>query len=284
MINKVQSSKSKKCPAGALRFLVFGDVVGRWGREAVSKALPILRKEYEPDSVIVNVENIAHGNGISPAAMEDAFKWGVDVFTTGDHAWDNKDGIALLEDKKLAIIRPANYPTGVPGRGYHIFSKGAWQVAVINLQGQVFFKNDPLNPFIKLDEILEQDDINKANVVLVDFHAEASSEKRGLGWYADGRVSALWGTNTHVPTADAQILPEGTGYLTDAGMNGAYNSIIGADCVAPLRMFLTQIRQKMEPAEEGPLEVSALLIDVDPVSKKTINIAHIRRILNNSSD
>lgn len=269
---------------GALRFLVFGDVVGRLGSEAISKALPILRKEYEPDSIIVNVENIAYINGISPTAMEEAFRWGVDVFTTGDHAWDNKDGIALLENKELAIVRPANYPTGVPGRGYHIFSKGAWRVAVINLQGQVFFKNDPLNPFIKLDEILEQKDIKEVDVVLVDFHAEASSEKRGMGWYADGRVSALWGTNTHVPTADAQILPEGTGYLTDAGMNGAYNSIIGVDRVAPLKMFLTQIKQRMEQAEKGPLEISALLIDVDPVSKKTINIAHIRRILNDDSN
>ena len=284
MKNKEQPANDFKKRDGALRFLVFGDVMGRLGREAINKVLPALREECEPDSVIVNVENIAHGRGVSPAAMEDAFKWRADVFTTGDHAWDNKDGIALLEDKKRAIIRPANYPTGVPGRGYHIFSKGAWQVAVINLQGQVFFRNDPLNPFIKLDEMLEQKDIKEANVVLVDFHAEASSEKRGLGWYADGRVSALWGTNTHVPTADAQILPEGTGYLTDAGMNGAYNSIIGTDRAAPLKMFLTQVKHKMEPAEEGPLEVSALLIDIDPVSKKTINIAHIRRILNDSSD
>ncbi len=284
MTNKIQNSNGQKKREGALRFLVFGDVMGRWGREAINKSLPDLRKEHEPDSVIVNVENIAHGKGVSPTAMKDALKWGVDVFTTGDHAWDNQGGIPLLEDKKLSIIRPANYPVGVPGRGYHIFSKGAWQVAVINLQGQVFFKNDPFNPFIKLDEMLEQKDIKEADVVLLDFHAEASSEKRGMGWYADGRVSALWGTNTHVPTADAQILPEGTGYISDAGMNGAYNSIIGADRVAPLKMFLTQIRHKMEPAESGPLEVSALLIDIDPVSKKTVHIEHIRKILNKNSD
>jgi 2',3'-cyclic-nucleotide 2'-phosphodiesterase len=268
---------------GALRFLVFGDVMGRSGREAISKALPDLKKEYEPDSVIVNVENIAHGKGISPSSMEEAFKWGVDVFTTGDHAWDNKGGISLLEKKDAAVIRPANYPAGVPGRGYHIFNKGAWQVAVINLQGQVFFRNDPFNPFLKVDEMLEQEDIKQADIVLIDFHAEASSEKRGMGWYVDGRVSAIWGTNTHVPTADAQIMPDGTGYLSDAGMNGAYDSIIGVDKVAPLKMFLTQTKEKMEPAEGGPLEVSALLIDVDPKSKKTINIAHIRRILNDSN-
>jgi metallophosphoesterase (TIGR00282 family) len=282
-MKKNNSTETKK-DDGVLRFLVFGDVMGRMGRKAINEVLPDLRKEYEPDSVIVNVENIAHGKGISPTSMEDAYKWGADVFTTGDHAWDNKAGVRLLEDKKQTIIRPANYVTGVPGRGYHIFSKGIWQVAVINLQGQVFFRNDPMNPFIKLDEMLEQKDIKDANVVLVDFHAEASSEKRGMGWHADGRVSAVWGTNTHVPTADAQIMPKGTGYLTDAGMNGAYDSIIGVDKDAPMKMFLTQIKQKMEPAEEGPLEVSALLIDVDPKSKKTINIAHIRRILNDGSD
>jgi len=265
-----------------MRFLIFGDVFGRLGRDAINQILPQLREEHQPDSVIINIENIAHGKGISPDTVTEALKWQADVYTTGDHAWDNTVGLDSLNDKKIPIIRPANYPDGVPGRGYHIFTNGAWQVAVINLQGQVFFRNHPLNPFHYLDQLLEQPDIKKANIVLVDFHAEVTSESRGLGWHADGRVSAIWGTHTHVPTADAQIMPQGTGYITDVGMVGGYNSIIGTAKEAPLRMFLKQTRQSMEQPDDGPLEVNALLLDVDPKSGQTTDIALIRQILNDS--
>lgn len=263
-----------------MRFLVFGDVVGRPGRRAVSRALPELREELKPDSVIVNIENIAHGAGLSPITVTEALTWKADVYTTGDHAWDNARGMNLLADTHLPIIRPANYPPGVPGRGYHVYTNGAYTIAVINLQGQLFFRNHPLNPFLTVDDLLQQSDIQSAAIVLLDFHAEATSEKRGLGWHVDGRVSALWGTHTHVPTADAHILPKGTGYITDVGMNGNHYSIIGVDRQGPLKRFLQQIPVRFTFDDNGPLEVNAIVLDIDPRSAQTTSVAHIRKIVN----
>ncbi|MEX2054618.1 MAG: TIGR00282 family metallophosphoesterase [Candidatus Andersenbacteria bacterium] len=263
-----------------MRFLIFGDVVGQPGRAAVTQALPDLKREYEPDSVIINIENIAHGVGISPSSVAEALAWQADVYTTGDHAWDNKAGTPLLNDPKLPIIRPANYPAGVAGRGYHLFTKGATTVAVINLQGQVFFKNHPHNPFHTIDTLLKQSDIAAANIVLIDFHAEATSEKRALAWHTDGRVSAIWGTHTHVPTADAQVFPKGLGYISDVGMNGNYHSIIGVDPSGPLKSFLTQTNASFTLDNAGPLEVGALLLEIDPSKHTTTTIAHIRKIIN----
>src|SRR5690349_10589732 len=150
-----------------MRFLIFGDVVGEPGREAITRALPEFRREYEPDAVTINIENIAHGSGISPATMSQALSWQADVYTTGDHAWDNQAGLSLLDQSNLPLIRPANYPAGVPGRGYFTFTKGAFTVAVINLHGQVFAKNNPLNPFHYIDQLLQQPDIKRSQIVLV---------------------------------------------------------------------------------------------------------------------
>ena len=266
-----------------MKFLIFGDVVGTLGRKGISAALPKLREEFQPDAVIVNVENIAHGKGISPDTMHEALTtWDALAFTTGDHAWDNTQGVDMLTNPRIPIVRPANYHDGAPGRGYVIVKSGAYEIAVINLQGQVFFKNQPDNPFHKLDEILAIPEVKRCAIKLVDFHAEVTSEKRGMGWHADGKISAMWGTHTHVPTADAQILPKGTGYITDVGMNGAYDSSLGMDKHAPLKQFLTQLRYKMEPPEQGAMEINAVLIDIDPSSGKTTSIAQIRRILQNT--
>jgi len=263
-----------------MRFLIFGDVVGAMGRGAISHILPELRAQLQPDSVIINIENSAHGNGISPSTMPEILAWKADVLTTGDHAWDNHAGRTLLEDKKLPIIRPANYPVGVPGRGYHIYTNGAYRIAVINLQGQVFMKNHPANPFGMLDELLKQSDIAAAPIRLIDFHAEATSEKKGFGYHAAGRVTAVWGTHTHIPTADAQILPGGTGYCSDIGMNGGFDSIIGFDKEAPLKVFRQQIPIKLSPAEHGPYEVNALQLDVEPSTGQTTGVELVRRIVN----
>ena len=262
-----------------MKFLIFGDVVGKPGREAITRALPDLRAEYEPDSVIVNIENAAGGRGMSPSIMKEVEDWKAQVLTTGDHAWDTEASVEVLNNSKWPVIRPANYPEGVQGKGYHVFTNGAWRVAVINLQGQVFFKNDPLNPFLYLDELLKKKDIATANIRLVDFHVEASSEARGMSWHGDGRVSAIWGTHTHVPTADAQIMPEGTGYVTSLGFNGNHYSIIGVDKEEPLKGFLTQSPVKFKMDSTGPLEVSALFLEIDPVSGVTKNIANVRKIL-----
>jgi metallophosphoesterase (TIGR00282 family) len=262
-----------------MKFLIFGDVVGEMGRQAVTVALPQLRAEYEPDAVIVNIENSAHGMGISPSVLQEMSAWKADVYTTGDHAWDNAAGLPLLDNPDLPLVRPANYPPGVPGRGYYILQRGAWQIAIINLQGQVFMKNDPLSPFWYIDDLLKQPAIAGANIRLVDFHAEVGSEKRGFGWHVDGRVSAMWGTHTHIPTADSQILPQGTGYCSDVGMNGGHHSIIGFERAEPLKRFRLQIPTKLLPAASGPLEVNALFLDIDPLSSKTTAIHHLHRIL-----
>lgn len=264
-----------------MKFLIFGDVVGRAGREAVSRVLPELRATYAPDSIIVNIENSAHGNGVSPTVLNDTKVWQADVFTTGDHAWDNRAGIPLLNKSTVPILRPANYPPGVPGRGYTVYTKGAVSVAVINLQGQVAMKNHPANPFFALDELLRLPEIAAAQIKLIDFHAETTSEKRAFGWHVDGRVSAVWGTHTHIPTADAQILPRGTGYVSDVGMNGNYHSIIGVETASSLQRFLQQIPVKLNVEEDtGSLEIGALFLDIDASSGQTITIAHIRKIMN----
>lgn len=265
-----------------VRFLVFGDVVGRPGREALALALPQLRAELQPDSVIINIENLAHGSGISPETWREAEKWQADAYTLGDHAWDNEASMPLLENKKLPIVRPANYPGQVPGKGYFVFTLGAYEVAVINLQGQVFFKNHPDNPFHALDELLIVPEIKRANIRLIDFHADATSEARALGWYADGRVSAVWGSHTHVPTADEQILPAGTGYITDVGMVGNYNSILGVDKEGSLKTFLNQMKVRFTFEEVGPYEVGALVLDISPQTGRTTHIAQIRKILNDT--
>lgn len=267
-----------------MKFLVFGDVSGVLGRFGLNTVLPKLRQEYEPDSVIINIENIAHGKGITSETMREALTWKADVYTTGDHAWDHEQAITLLQDPNIPMIRPANYPKKAAGRGWHVFQNGAFRVAVINLQGQVMFRNHPANPFEALDEILQIPEVAQANIKLLDFHAEATSEKRGLGFYADGRISALWGTHTHVPTADAQILPKGAGYITDVGMCGAYRSIIGMAPEGPLKMFTMQTKAKFEPPTEGSAEVNGIFLDIDPASGKTNHIEHIRRIVDNKGN
>lgn len=262
-----------------MKILIFGDVVGEIGRRAVSAVLPVWKKKHGVDAVIVNIENIAHGYGLSETTVNAALAWGAQAYTTGDHAWDNPSGIPFLDNPKLPIVRPGNYPQGVPGRGYCIISLGAWQIAVINMQGQVFFKNHPLNPFHYIDSLLKNPEVAAAHIKLIDFQAEATSEKRALGWHLDGKITALWGTHTHVPTADAQILPQGTGYISDVGMNGGYHSVIGMDVRGPLRMFQTQRKERFMPPEEGDLEANALLLEVDPSSGRTVSIAHLREIL-----
>lgn len=253
--------------------------MGTVGRAGVSATLPRWREELEADSVIVNIENMAHGKGISPDTMQEALTWKADAYTTGDHAWDNQRGAELLDDPKYPIVRPANYPAGVAGRGWLTYKVGMFTVAVINLQGQVMFRNDPDNPFLAIDAILQEPEVAGANIRLVDFHAEATSEKRGFGWHVDGRVSAVWGTHTHVPTADEQILPEGCGYISDVGMNGAYDSIIGMDKKAPLKMFRTQLKAKMEPPESGEAEMNGILFDIDPQTGKTVAVLRKREIV-----
>jgi len=246
---------------------MIGDVVGRPGRRAVGELLPPLKEELGLDLVIANGENAAAGRGLTWSTAEELFAAGVDVITSGNHIWHQKEIIPYLSEG-APILRPLNYPPGVPGRGL-LIKNG---VAVINLIGRTFLGEFD-SPFRAIDEALAG---LQEKVIIVDMHGEATSEKLAIGWYLDGRVSAVLGTHTHVPTADARILPKGTAYITDVGMVGPLNSVIGIEVEAVLRFFLTQMPMRFEPAK-GPVAFNAVLVEVDEVSGRASRICRIDR-------
>ncbi|GAA0366080.1 TIGR00282 family metallophosphoesterase [Bacillus horti] len=253
--------------------LFIGDVVGSPGREMIETYLPKLKAKYRPGIVILNGENAAAGKGITDKIAKSFFEQGVQVITLGNHTWDKKD-IGPYLDGTSPIIRPANFPEGAPGRGYTLVQINQHKVAVINLQGRTFLT--PIDcPFKKADQILEE--IQKeANLIFVDFHAEATSEKEAMGWYLDGRVTAVVGTHTHVQTADERILPNGTAYLTDVGMTGPRNGILGMEREAVLYRFLTALPSRFEVATEGSAQLNAVLISTDPQIGTAKKIQRIR--------
>ena len=234
--------------------------------------LPDLRDELGLDLVIANGENAAGGFGITPDTAEELLSGGVDIITSGNHVWDQKEIIPHL-DSIPALLRPLNYPPGTPGRGY----AQVGDVLVINLLGRVFVGTVDC-PFRAIDRLLKEMS-DAPNTVIVDFHAEATSEKVAMGWYLDGRISALAGTHTHVPTADARILPKGTAYVSDLGMVGAANSVIGAKIEDVLARFLTQTSQRLQVATAGPVRFNSVLIEIDETTGKSTNIARIDREL-----
>jgi metallophosphoesterase (TIGR00282 family) len=251
--------------------LVVGDIIGQPGRKAVHEVLPQLRRQYRLDMVIVNAENAAGGFGLTPAIAQELIETGVHVLTSGNHIWAQKDIIPNL-DGDMLILRPLNYPPGVPGRGYLITG----QTMVVNLMGRTFM-NDIDCPFRAMDKLLEEVR-DRPPVVIVDFHAEATSEKMAMGWYLDGRVSAVLGTHTHVGTIDAQILPQGTAYVTDIGMTGPADSIIGDDVESVLKRFLTGVPHRLSVGKGKPI-LNAILVEVDENSGRAISIERICRQL-----
>jgi len=259
-----------------LKILFFGDISGRIGRNGIAKILPSLKKKLDPDLVIANVENIAHGLGVTAKTLQEISDAGVDFFTSGDHIFDKKEAVEILERKDTTLLRPANYPPGVPGNGAKLFEIGTKQVLVINLIGRVFLKNQYDCPFRKADEILEEYKDTNLTAVIVDFHAEATSEKNGLAQYLDGRVSAVLGTHTHVGTDDWQILPGGTAFVTDIGMVGAKDSILGVDKKGILKTFLTQIPEVHEIPEEGVCLVNAIYLEINPKTHEAVKIKKIK--------
>ncbi len=254
--------------------LVIGDIVGQPGRKAVHEVLPLLRQQYKLDMVIVNAENAAGGFGLTPAIAQEFIEIGVHVLTSGNHIWAQKDIIPSL-DSEMPILRPLNYPPGVPGRGYLITGK----TMVVNLMGRTFM-NDIDCPFRAMDRLLEETE-DRPPVIIVDFHAEATSEKMAMGWYLDGRVSAVLGTHTHVGTIDAQIMPQGTAYVTDIGMTGPTDSIIGDDVASVLKRFLTGMPHHLSVGKGRPV-LNAMLVDVDEDSGRAISIERICRQLEKS--
>ncbi|MFH1924992.1 MAG: TIGR00282 family metallophosphoesterase [Chloroflexota bacterium] len=251
--------------------LVIGDIVGQPGRKAVYEVLPQLRQQYRLDMVIANAENAAGGFGLTSAIAQELIEAGVHVITSGNHIWAQKDIIPNL-DGDMSILRPLNYPPGVPGRGYHITG----QTMVVNLMGRTFM-TDIDCPFRAMDKLLEEVR-DRPPVVIVDFHAEATSEKMAMGRYLDGRVSAVLGTHTHVGTIDAQILPQGTAYVTDIGMTGPADSIIGDDVDSVLRRFLTGVPHHLSVGKGKPT-LNAILVDVDEDSGRANNIERVYRQL-----
>jgi metallophosphoesterase (TIGR00282 family) len=256
--------------------LIFGDVMGRIGREGVKRALPEWRAAYQPDLAIANVENLTHGAGISMRTIEEMRDAGIDLFTSGNHVFDNADYVNVFRDPKLSeiVLRPENYPPGTPGIGAQIVTRDGWSVLVVNLIGRVFFRQAFDCPFRAVDRLLaEHPDVP----ALIDFHAEATSEKNTFGFYVDGRAAAVWGTHTHVPTADERLLPHGTAYITDIGMTGGMNGSIGVNSDPVLQMFLTQRAGKFEPIKSGACEVNAMVLKL--TNGKATSIERLRKIV-----
>ena len=254
-----------------MRVLLIGDIVGKPGRRVVDVLVPTLRDEYGIDLVIANGENAAGGFGITPATAQEIFSSGVDVITTGDHVWDKNEAISYL-DAEPKVLRPLNFPPGVPGGGHYTYKN----VQIVNLMGRVFMRNDLDCPFRAMDTLLENSP--RSLVTIVDFHAEATSEKQALGWYLDGRVSAVVGTHTHVATADHRILPSGTAYVSDLGMAGPYNSVIGDDPEDVLFRFLRQMPKRLNVAD-GPVRLNSVLIEIDDSSGLATSIQRLDRVI-----
>lgn len=247
-----------------MHLMFFGDVVGRDGRDGIVKHAPRLRQELALDAVIVNGDNAAGGFGITPAVCHDFFQAGVDVITGGDHIWDQKDIPGYIAHEKR-LLRPHNFPPRTPGSGFvTVMLPNGATLAVLHLLGQVFHREYLDSPFAAAERALEGFALGRqAHAILVDMHAEATSEKQAMGHFLDGRVSAVVGSHTHVPTADARILPKGTAYQTDTGMCGVYDSIIGFSPEGPMQQFLGKMRKtRMTPAE-GPATLRALRIRTD---------------------
>ncbi len=252
-----------------MRILFIGDIFASAGRGIVARRLKQIVEEEQIELAVANAENAAGGFGITPMIADELFALGLDVLTTGNHIWDKKEIYDYLP-RNPRLLRPANYPPGAPGAGVAVIeTHGGVSVAVINLQGRTHMPPTDC-PFRKADDILGSLG-GHVRVRIVDFHAEATSEKMALGWYLDGRVSAVVGTHTHVPTADARILPAGTAYQTDVGMTGPYDSVIGVDKDAILRRFLTSMPVKMDSARSR-IELRAVVLDVDETSGRARSI------------
>ncbi|MET3699547.1 hypothetical protein SAMN05877753_11220 [Bacillus oleivorans] len=243
-----------------MRILFIGDVVGSLGRDMVKEYLPKLKHQYQPNFTIINGENAAAGKGITQKIYNQLLEWGAQAVTLGNHTWDNKEIFDFIDDAKR-MVRPANFPEGSPGEGLRMIEHQGKRVAVISIQGRTFMPaiDDPFRTAEKL--------VEKARAttpfIFVDFHAEASSEKLAMGWFLDGKVSAVVGTHTHIQTADERILTKGTAYLTDVGMTGPYDEIIGVDKEAVLRRFLTAMPVRFEVPKSGRSQLSAVVIDLD---------------------
>jgi 2',3'-cyclic-nucleotide 2'-phosphodiesterase len=266
------------------KILIIGDIMGRPGRHALSQVLPLWKDEHQLDPnrdvIIGNVENLAHGKGITPNTIEEMEVLGFDAYTSGNHVFDTGPHAQECFDKYDKIIRPSNYIGDYPGTGYYRFAKDGQQYLVINLSGKLYMdmggKWEIANPFFALDELL-QAQAQKDDIIIVDLHAEASSEKQAMGWHADGRVTIVYGTHTHVPTADDRILPKGTAYISDVGMTGARDSVLGVTPEVALDPFLERGKFRPDFPGSGPAVVNALLVEVE--GNKVVKIERLQKVI-----
>lgn len=256
-----------------MNLLFIGDVMGIPGRRVIAAHLPQLREHLQLDLVVANGENADDGGvGITSASAHELFALGVDVITNGNHAWDKREALTFIETEPR-LLRPHNYPPGTPGTGWYVTQVGGERVGILNVMGTVFMQPSLACPFRTVDEVLAQKP-DEIKIVLIDFHAEATMEKWALGWYVDGRVSAVVGTHTHVPTADERVLPRGTAYISDIGMTGCYDSVIGLEIQKTLKRMVHKLPERFETAE-GNATLCAVFLDID---ERTGRSRSIRRL------
>src|SRR5437867_9385446 len=255
-----------------MNILMVGDVYGEPGRQAIAKLVPRLRREHAIDFAVVNIENAAAGFGVTPPIARQSFDAGADVLTSGNRIWDKREIVEYITRENL-LLRPANFPVGTPGVGHVTVKAGPHKVAVLNLMGRVFML--PIDcPFQKADELVPE--LRKDTpIIIVDMHAEATSESQAMGWHLAGRVSAVVGTHRHVQTADERVLPKGTAYITDLGMTGPTDSVIGVDKDIALQRFLSQMPNRFEPAK-GPVALHGAVIRIDPETGRGLSIERLR--------
>lgn len=255
-----------------MKILFIGDIVGSPGRETLKTYLPKLKEHYRPTITIVNGENAAAGKGITEKIYKDFLSWGIQVVTLGNHTWDKRDIFEFIDEAKY-LVRPANYPKNNPGTGIVFVKVNQVEIAVINLQGRTFLPAMD-SPFEVLDELIKVAK-ERTNIIFVDFHAEATSEKQALAWYADGRVTAVVGTHTHVQTADERVLPNGTAFMTDVGMTGPYNGILGVEKETIIERFLTNLPARFEVEKNGNNQLNGALITLNEKTGKATKIERI---------
>ncbi len=263
-----------------MNILFIGDIVGKIGRKAIAKILPKLKKELKTDLVVANAENSAHGAGVTESIIKELQKCGVDYFTTGDHAFRNKKDLDIFN--KLPVLRPANFSPHAPGQGHAIIEVKGRLVLLINLVGRIFMSGDHECPFHKLNEILANPDlpIKKVSAIIIDVHAETTSEKVNIGHFADGRASAVLGTHTHIMTADHKVTDKGTAYITDVGMAGVADESIGIAKEGTLKTFLTQIKEPHVIPEKGRAIFNSVLVQISTKTKKATSIKPITQFVN----
>ncbi len=255
-----------------MRVMLVGDVIGRPGRRAFRKYVQQLRKEKGIDVVIANGENSAAGKGLTRTSLDELYSGGADIVTTGNHVWDKKDVLEFIDSEPF-LIRPANYPEGAPGKGYCLYPFKAKTIGVMNLSGRSFMPALDC-PFQKVDELLKEMQ-DQCDIIFLDFHAETTSEKMAMGWYLDGRVNGVVGTHTHIQTSDARVLPQGTAYITDLGMVGPWNSVLGVQTDKIIYKFITGLPVRFEVEEQGPQVFSAIIVEIDDKTNKTLGIESI---------